>query len=165
MEDATADGPLRICAGFIHFILIARRLGQTVTSATANRQLSAADPLPAALAISGDGDRLALAGALEIATLDEARRCLEHRLKQGQLRSLDLANLDGLDTPGALFLCRLRDQGVEITGSAPDTGRCSISSARSTSSRCRKRNPFPAGASWSSRSAKARTMQGTMPPT
>ncbi|OYZ59053.1 MAG: hypothetical protein B7Y21_00435 [Hydrogenophilales bacterium 16-61-112] len=29
---------------------------------------------------------------------------------------LDIAGLDGLDTPGALFLCGLRDKGVELAG-------------------------------------------------
>jgi phospholipid/cholesterol/gamma-HCH transport system permease protein len=35
---------------------------------------------------------------------------------QGPSRSLDIGKLDSLDTPGALFLCALRDQGVQLTG-------------------------------------------------
>lgn len=35
---------------------------------------------------------------------------------QGPSRTLDIAGLDSLDTPGALFLCGLRNKGVELTG-------------------------------------------------
>jgi len=66
--------------------------------------------------VSGDGDRLALAGALEIVTLAAARISLKKWTKQGPSRSLDIAKLDNLDTPGALFLCGLRDKGVKLTG-------------------------------------------------
>ena len=72
------------------------------------------------LAISGDGDRLALEGVLDIHALTELRRSLQHWQKQGRgghaRRTLDLGKLSGLDTPGALFLCELRDKGVELTG-------------------------------------------------
>ncbi len=68
------------------------------------------------LAISGDGDRLTLEGTLDIRTLTELRRSLLHWQKQPRgghsRRMLDLGKLSGLDTPGALFLCELRDQGV-----------------------------------------------------
>jgi phospholipid/cholesterol/gamma-HCH transport system permease protein len=66
--------------------------------------------------VSGDGDQLALAGALDIGTLAEARNSLKKWSKQGPSRSLDMARLENLDTPGALFLCGLRDKGVELTG-------------------------------------------------
>ncbi|OYW12992.1 MAG: hypothetical protein B7X02_03035 [Rhodospirillales bacterium 12-54-5] len=36
--------------------------------------------------------------------------------RKGSSRALDIAGLDGLDTPGALFLCGLRDKGVELAG-------------------------------------------------
>ena len=72
------------------------------------------------LAISGDGDRLALEGVLDIHTLTELRRSLQHWQKQGRggqaRRALAIGKLSGLDTPGALFLCELRDKGVDLTG-------------------------------------------------
>src|SRR5438876_9997347 len=67
-------------------------------------------------AVSGEGDRLALEGVLDIHTLPEAQRSLRQALKQRKKGALDLANLSGLDTPGALFLCGLGDKGVELTG-------------------------------------------------
>ena len=81
-----------------------------------NKQRASAGPYPPAVVVSGDGDRLALAGALEIATLDEARKTMKHWSKPGPSRSLNVAKLDSLDTPGALLLCDLRDQGVELAG-------------------------------------------------
>jgi phospholipid/cholesterol/gamma-HCH transport system permease protein len=72
------------------------------------------------LAISGDGDRLALEGKLDLRTLTELRRALHpwprHRRGAEARRTLDLGKLTGLDTSGALFLCALRDKGVELTG-------------------------------------------------
>jgi len=63
---------------------------------------------------------LVLEGALDIRTLAEAENALNQRLKVGPGRhagrSLDLGELSGLDTPGALFLCGLREAGVELTG-------------------------------------------------
>jgi ABC-type transporter Mla MlaB component len=69
-----------------------------------------------AVAVSGDGNRLALAGVLDIRTLAAAENSLTQRLRQRKSRVLDLGNLSGLDSPGALFLCTLRDKGVELTG-------------------------------------------------
>ncbi len=77
------------------------------SSVTASRQ---------GVAVSGTGDRLALAGALAIATLADARAALLPWRKKGPSRSLDVAGLEILDTPGALFLCNLRDKGVALTG-------------------------------------------------
>ena len=68
------------------------------------------------MVVSGEGDRRALAGALEIFTLGVAKNSLTQWSEQGASRALDIAKLDSLDTPGALFLCRLRDQGVVLTG-------------------------------------------------
>lgn len=87
-----------------------------MTRVRANKQQASADPSPPTVVVSGDGDRLALAGALEIATLAEAGNSLKKWSKHGASRSLDIARLDSLDTPGALFLCGLRDQGVKLTG-------------------------------------------------
>src|ERR1035437_2977504 len=89
---------------------------ETMTSVPANKQQASAVPSPPTVVVSGDGDRLALAGTLEILTLTEARNSLQKWSKQGPSRSLDVAKLDSLDTPGALFLCSLRDKGVELTG-------------------------------------------------
>src|SRR5207244_119792 len=71
-------------------------------------------------AVSGEGDRLALEGVLDIHTLPEAQRSLRQALKQRKKGALDLANLSGLDTPGALFLCGLGDKGVTFTGVRAD---------------------------------------------
>jgi phospholipid/cholesterol/gamma-HCH transport system permease protein len=67
------------------------------------------------VAITGEGDRLAIEGALDIRTLGEAERSLKQQ--RGHTRgAIDLHKLSGLDTPGALFLCELRNKGVELTG-------------------------------------------------
>jgi phospholipid/cholesterol/gamma-HCH transport system permease protein len=87
-----------------------------MTTASAAKQKISADPAPPAVVVSGDGDRLALAGALEISTLDAARNALKKWSKQGASHSLDIAKLDSIDTPGALFLCGLKDKGVKLTG-------------------------------------------------
>jgi len=75
------------------------------------------------LAVSGDGDQLALEGVLDIRTLAGVRDSLTQRLKQRRgghaRRALDLGNLNGLDTPGALFLCGLREKGLELTSVRP----------------------------------------------
>ena len=68
------------------------------------------------VAITGEGDRLALEGALDIRTLSAATASLEGRVKTKKPRTLDLAHLEELDTPGALLLCRLAGAGVELTG-------------------------------------------------
>ena len=77
-------------------------------------------PLPGqvapAIAISSEGDRLALEGVLDIRTLHEVQKSLRQALKQRKTGALDLAKLSGLDTPGALFLCGLGGKGVELTG-------------------------------------------------
>jgi ABC-type transporter Mla MlaB component len=72
------------------------------------------------VAVSGDGDRLALEGVLDIRTLARAEDALKQwmRRRRGSHahRTLDLGNLSSLDTPGALFLCGLREKGVDLTG-------------------------------------------------
>ena len=78
----------------------------------------------ATLTVNEEGDRLALEGALETRTLAEATRALGQWLRErtGDKRrhSLDLKALSGLDTPGALFLCELREKGVELTGASAE---------------------------------------------
>src|SRR5262249_30900239 len=67
-----------------------------------------------------EGDQLALEGALDIHTIVEATRALSHWVRQRvsgrHRRSLDLGNLTGLDSPGALLLCELHGKGIELTG-------------------------------------------------
>jgi phospholipid/cholesterol/gamma-HCH transport system permease protein len=82
----------------------------------ANKQQASADATRPTVVVSGDGDQVALAGTLDIVTLTEASNSLKRWSKQGPSRSLDVARLDSLDTPGALFLCGLRDKGVKLTG-------------------------------------------------
>jgi phospholipid/cholesterol/gamma-HCH transport system permease protein len=74
------------------------------------------EPPSSGVAISGEGDRLALEGVLDIRTVSELKTALKGRLKQAKPRAVDLGSLSGLDTPGALFLCELRQKGVELTG-------------------------------------------------
>lgn len=82
---------------------------------TGDRAAAATGPRPAVV-VSGEGGRLALAGALEISTLDTAINSLKNGSKRDAARVLNIARLDSLDTPGALFLCGLQDKGVELTG-------------------------------------------------
>ncbi len=75
-----------------------------------------ADQSAPAIALDAEGKQLALVGALDIRTLAQAQRCLKQWLRQCKSCALDLGRLSGLDSPGALFLCGLRAQGVELTG-------------------------------------------------
>src|SRR5215471_20755738 len=74
------------------------------------------EPSTPGVAITGDGDRLALEGALDIRTLCTATASLEGQVKKKKPHTLDLAKLEELDTPGALLLCKLAGAGVELTG-------------------------------------------------
>jgi phospholipid/cholesterol/gamma-HCH transport system permease protein len=73
-----------------------------------------------AVVVSGEGDRLALAGSLDIHTLTEAKRALLGLHKKRPPKVLDLSALTSLDTPGALLLCGLRDKGVQLTGASKE---------------------------------------------
>ncbi len=68
--------------------------------------------------VAGDGgDRMTLKGSLDIRTLAQAEQSLtQWWLKKRAAHVLDLRDLSSLDTPGALFLCGLRDRGVELSG-------------------------------------------------
>jgi phospholipid/cholesterol/gamma-HCH transport system permease protein len=79
------------------------------------KHASSAPPSPA-IAIDDDGDRLMLTGTLDIRTLAEAEKSFRQWPKKQKSRALDLSKLNDLDTPGALFLCGLRDKGVTLTG-------------------------------------------------
>jgi phospholipid/cholesterol/gamma-HCH transport system permease protein len=74
------------------------------------------EPVSLTVAIDGDGDRMTLEGALDIRTLAKAERSLKAWRTKGKSGVLDLGKLRDLDTPGALFLCGLRDSGVQLTG-------------------------------------------------
>jgi len=74
------------------------------------------EPLSPTIAIDDDGHGLALTGTLDIRTMAEAEKALGHWPKKQKSRALDLSKLSELDTPGALFLCGLRDKGVALTG-------------------------------------------------
>jgi ABC-type transporter Mla MlaB component len=89
-------------------------------SVPAARRPTSAVPSGPAANVTGDGNHLALTGALEIGTITAAGNGLTKWSKQGHPRSLDIAGLDSLDTPGALFLCGLRDKGVKLTGVKPE---------------------------------------------
>src|SRR5437016_5215963 len=69
-----------------------------------------------AVTVAADGDRAALAGVLDVRSVAQAR----DQLKQQPSRRLDLGNLGGLDTSGALWLCELRDSGVQLAGLQPE---------------------------------------------
>lgn len=81
---------------------------------------TSADQPAATVAIDGDGNHRSVAGVLDFRSIDVARKALGSWLKAGQDRQLDLAKLSGLDTTGALFLCELRDQAVELTRVSAD---------------------------------------------
>ncbi len=87
-----------------------------MASAPASKQHAPRSRPAPTVVVSGDGDRLALAGTLDRVTLAEARAALKKWSRKGAARSLDIAGLESLDTPGALFLCGLRDKDVELTG-------------------------------------------------
>jgi phospholipid/cholesterol/gamma-HCH transport system permease protein len=75
-----------------------------------------ATPSSLTVDIGDEGNRAALRGALDIRTLAEAEKSLGHWPKKRKSGALDLSDLSSLDTPGALFLCGLRNKGFELTG-------------------------------------------------
>jgi phospholipid/cholesterol/gamma-HCH transport system permease protein len=92
-----------------------------VTRSIADPDAAAAMPggLPgrgSPLTLREEGDRASVAGALVIDTLPDARAAIELRSSRPSLAALDLSGLESLDTPGALFLCELRERGVELIG-------------------------------------------------
>jgi len=79
-----------------------------------------ATPSSLTVDIGDEGDRAALHGSLDIRTLGKAEKSLGHWPKKRKSGALDLRDLSGLDTPGALFLCGLRNKGIELTGISAD---------------------------------------------
>jgi phospholipid/cholesterol/gamma-HCH transport system permease protein len=73
-----------------------------------------APDIASALVVDGEGACLSLKGDLGLRTLDVLRHAL-HR--QGpDPAELDLTGLQRLDTPGAMLLCGLREQGLRLEG-------------------------------------------------
>jgi phospholipid/cholesterol/gamma-HCH transport system permease protein len=64
------------------------------------------------IAITENADEVALEGVLNAHTLAQVK----NRVAQRKPRAVDVAKLAGLDTIGALFLCELDAQGVELNG-------------------------------------------------
>ncbi len=75
---------------------------------------------PSSLTVDDNGDRLALRGALDVRTLTQAENSISQGPKKRKSRTLDISDLSSLDTPGALFLCALRNKGMELTGIRPE---------------------------------------------
>ncbi len=92
----------------------------TVSTAPADQQQVTAAPHRRAVVVTGDGAHRTMSGALEIFTLSAAADALKSWSERGESRALDVAGVESLDTPGALFLCDLRDRGVKLTGVRPD---------------------------------------------
>src|SRR5207245_3097554 len=88
---------------------------KTTSSAQAVRQASATPSTLAALEIRADGDRLAFEGELCLRTLADAERSM----RGAKVRSIDVGNLNALDTSGALFLCNWRRTGGELSSLQP----------------------------------------------
>lgn len=73
-----------------------------------------APDIASTLTVDGEGACLSLKGDLGLRTLDVLRHAL-HR--QGpDPTELDLTGLQRLDTPGAMLLCGLREQGLRLQG-------------------------------------------------
>jgi phospholipid/cholesterol/gamma-HCH transport system permease protein len=75
-------------------------------------------PAPAlrTLAISGDVGLMSLEGVLDIRTLMQAEQALHPPPGGKSPAKIDVSGLSSVDTSGALLLCRLRDEGVQLTG-------------------------------------------------
>jgi phospholipid/cholesterol/gamma-HCH transport system permease protein len=72
-----------------------------------------------AIAIEAQGARIAVGGALVVRTLPELEAELGRRAREPP-RTLDLAGLSELDTPGALYLSALRAGGISLAGLRSD---------------------------------------------
>ena len=71
---------------------------------------------PPAVAVTGEGEALALEGVLDIRTVAAAETLLRKLQGKRKGAALDIGKLVEIDTPGALFLCGLRARGVTLTG-------------------------------------------------
>jgi ABC-type transporter Mla MlaB component len=72
------------------------------------------------LAIDDRGDHPVLEGVLDIRSVPNAQVLLARWRKKPKGRALDVSGLETLDTPGALLLCALRREDVELTGVRPE---------------------------------------------
>jgi phospholipid/cholesterol/gamma-HCH transport system permease protein len=75
------------------------------------------------ITVTGEGERFALKGVLDIHTLTVARGEVLLALKNDGSPALDISGIDQLDTPGALFLCELRSHGAQLTGTRAEHQR------------------------------------------
>lgn len=75
----------------------------------------ATTPPTSSVAIEPRPDGVAIRGALDIRTLQDAQRALASWRKR-KAGVIDLAGLERLDTPGARLLCTLRDRDIELVG-------------------------------------------------
>ena len=87
-----------------------------MTHASANKPQVSANQSPPTIIVSGEGDHLTLTGALDLTTLTHAQNALKQWSNPDASHTLDMAGLDSLDTPGALFLCGLQGKGIQLTG-------------------------------------------------
>ena len=72
--------------------------------------------MSAPVTVSGDGDHAMLHGALTIQSVNRAEKTLRDWRGTRRTGALDVSELLSLDTPGALLLCALQNQGIELTG-------------------------------------------------
>jgi phospholipid/cholesterol/gamma-HCH transport system permease protein len=74
---------------------------------------------PSPLTIAEDDHRAALRGALNIHTLVDAERRLASRARKHG-GTIDITDLSVLDTPGALLLCELQGNGIDVVGASAE---------------------------------------------
>jgi phospholipid/cholesterol/gamma-HCH transport system permease protein len=80
-------------------------------------------PVSPDFAVNDGGKRLTLEGVLDVHTLQHAKLLLTQQLKTSKTKVFDLGKLGALDSTGALLLCGLREQGVELTGARAEHQR------------------------------------------
>ena len=118
------------CLIHYRFILISWSCGRTVSRAPANKQQASADAFPPTVVVSGDGDRLALAGALEILTLAAVKSSLANGRRKERRARLILPSLTAWTHRVRCFCAVFVTRVWNSPASAPNTRRCSISSAK-----------------------------------
>jgi len=94
---------------------IRQNLQPTVISVQASQQQISPSPLTPSLVLSGENGHFSLSGALCIESLAEAEHLLGKISTSDAGSTLDISELNNLDTPGALFLCELRDKQVTLS--------------------------------------------------
>lgn len=79
------------------------------------QQISSTNPA-SLLALSSEAGHLALSGELRIDSLAQAEKLMADATAPEADTALDISGLTSLDTPGALFLCDLRDKRYTLGG-------------------------------------------------